>query len=589
MTNKFEFFGGELLSKLVLQLLSLNKVNKAYNQNVGKSGKDFINSVLSTLEIKFEIKPEELDRIPEKGPFITVSNHPFGGVDSLLLYKIIASKRPDFKLMENYVFYNMDSLKDVIIPIFPFDLKPSESENIGGFKQGIAQLQNGLCLGVFPAYEVSTYQPEHNQVRDKEWNNEILKFIKHSEVPVVPLYFQGNNQRLFQLLGRLHPLLRTAHISNQVFNKPQKIIKVRIGYPVPIKELNEFPDISKFGRFLRAKTYALGTTIHVKKFFRSPGFGTLNKTVQPLIEPVSPDILDAEFTKLSKNYLLFSQNNFSVICAPSMQMPNLFTEIGRLREVTFREVGEGTNRSIDIDEYDLYYNQLVIWDETNKKIVGAYRLGKGKDILNQYGKSGFYLNSLFKISNSFLPVLNESIELGRSFIAKEYQRKPLSLYLLWKGILYFLIKNVEYRYLIGPVSISNQFSNFSKELIVEFIRKNYYNHNFAQYIEPRNKFKVNQNLNFDKDIFFQNASNDINKIDNFIRDNDPELKTPVLIKKYLKLNAKIIGFNIDPKFNDCLDGLIVLDIFQVPAESIKTLSKEINDTTILERFNYDDF
>jgi putative hemolysin len=269
-------------------------------------------------------------------------------------------------------------------------------------------------------------------------------------------------------------------------------------------------------------------------------------------------------------------------------MPSIMTELGRLREETFRDVGEGTNRSIDIDEFDLYYWQLFIWDEEEKRIVGAYRAGKGKEILDRYGVKGFYINSLFKIDEKFSYILEQSIELGRSFIVKEYQRKPLPLFLLWKGILYFLIKNPEYRYLIGPVSISNRFSSYSKGLIISFMKSNYYDQDFARFIKPRNMFRVPINKE-DYDIIFNNCT-DLSRLDNFIKDIEPEeFRMPVLLKKYVKLNGKIISFNVDPKFNDALDGLLILDLFQVPIDTITSLSKEINDKSLLERFNLSDY
>jgi putative hemolysin len=257
-------------------------------------------------------------------------------------------------------------------------------------------------------------------------------------------------------------------------------------------------------------------------------------------------------------------------------------EIGRIRETTFRLVGEGTNQQLDIDEYDLYYYQMFIWDEEEKKIVGAYRVGKGNEIMLQYGIRGFYIQSLFRINRRFYPILSQALELGRSFIVPEYQKKPLPLFLLWKGILYFLLKNPEYRYLVGPVSISNRFSTFSKALIIKFIREHYYNNTISKYIKPRKRFRVPPHQ-LDTDIIFENSS-DINKLDKFIKDIETgHFTMPVLLKKYLKQNGKIVEFNIDPKFNNALDGLLVVDIYDIPPETISSLSKEINDESILER------
>jgi putative hemolysin len=204
--------------------------------------------------------------------------------------------------------------------------------------------------------------------------------------------------------------------------------------------------------------------------------------------------------------------------------------------------------------------------------------------MEQYGKRGFYLNTLFRMEDNLSPILNQSFELGRSFVIREYQKKPMPLFLLWKGILYFLLKSPEYRYLIGPVSISNNYSQISKDLIIRFIMENHYDWRLAQYIKPRNSYKFHSedsNIN----VLMESTNRDINMLDKTIGDVDAlNSGLPVLIKKYIKLNAKIVSFNVDPKFNNCLDGLIVLDVFDVPKETVTSLFKEVNDGSILERF-----
>jgi putative hemolysin len=387
------------------------------------------------------------------------------------------------------------------------------------------------------------------------------------------------------MLGSMHPLLQTVRLPNEFFNKKKQTITIRFGKPISVEEQNSFVNLPMYGRFLRAKTYALGTSLEVKKFF-SPKFMPRLKKVEKIIDPIPKEKLLPEIDLMKEKFFLFNSGNFSVMCAPTVQIPNILHEIGRLREITFREVGEGTNKSIDIDEFDLYFNQLIVWDNSAEKIAGAYRVGKGNEIMSQFGIKGFYIQTLFNIEKPFYPIMHEALELGRSFIIKEYQRKPHSLFLLWKGLLYFLLKNTEFRYLIGPASISNEFSKFSQSLIVDFFTSNYYNPELAQYIKPRKQFNVKKNPNIDNEIFLKNTEGDLTKLDKFIQDIEPEYHTPILFKKYIGLNAKLIGFNVDPKFNDCVDGLMILDIFDVPIQTLKTLSKELDDESILERFNF---
>ena len=580
---KVNGFAGESAAKFLMLLSRLRRINKIYADNCHKKGVEFIDSMLGQLRTNYEFFEKDLDNIPAEGPFITVSNHPFGGIDGLLLIKLIASKRPDYKVIPNFLLKGIEPVRDNVFQENPYDNNLRTGTELSSLKEILIHLWNGSPVGIFPAGEVSGYNPELMGIYDQNWKFSYLKMIKRSEVPVVPIYFQGSNSRFFHFLGRIHPRMQKVKLPSELFTRKKKVIRVRIGSPIPVKEQNEFTDISRYGRFLRTKTYALGTALEVKKFFNFGGRRL--KRAQKIIDPVSTHKIEAEIAAVIDEYSLFRNRDYVVICVPSIKIPNIMYEIGRLREITFRDVGEGTNQPMDIDEYDLYYYQLFIWDETYRKIVGAYRVGKGNEILQQYGIKGFYIQSLFRINRRFHTILSQSLELGRSFIIPEYQKKPLPLFILWKGILYFLLKNPEYRYLIGPVSISNRFSHFSKSLIIKFIKEYYYNEKFARHVKPRKRFRVPYQP-IDTDILFEN-SNDINRLDKIIKDIETTQRNmPVLLKKYLKQNGKIIEFNIDPKFNDALDGLMILDLFDVPPDTIQALSKEINDENIVERFAY---
>ncbi|MBW6533634.1 MAG: lysophospholipid acyltransferase family protein [Mariniphaga sp.] len=576
-------FGGEYFAKFLMYILRFNKLNKIYEQIASKEGIDFIDEIIRVLEFKIEFDENELKKVPATGPLIVVANHPFGGFDGLLLIKYLSQVRPDVKVIGNFLMQKVEPVSEYFISENPFNnIDPDKQEKeCKGTREAVHHLQNGGVLCLFPAGDLSTYGT-FDSITDQVWQFPMVKFVKKARVPVVPAYFQGTNSRLFHFFAKIHPSLRQVRLPSELLSKKHKTIKLRIGTPIKVEDQDKFFDVYQFGRFLRAKTYSMESPIEVKRFFNY----NLKPQHKPesVIEPVVEEKILAEIQKIKTDYTLFNLKNYTAFCAPSEEIPNILTEIGRLREITFREVGEGTNRSIDIDEFDLYYHQMFIWDEEEEKIVGAYRIGKGKDILEQYGKRGFYLQSLFKISDDFKPVLNESLELGRSFVIKEYQRKPMPLFLLWKGILYFLLKNPEYRYLIGPVSISNNYSKISKDLIIRFIMQNHLNWKMAQFVKPRNSYKFKSD-NADINILMENMERDINRLDKAIGDLD-ELNSglPVLLKKYIKLNAKIIAFNVDPKFNNCLDGLIMLDVNDVPKNTIESLSKEANDGSILERF-----
>jgi putative hemolysin len=574
---------GTILADTLLQIFKYNNLNKLYAEFHDKDPLLLVNSILDQLGLKYEITDEDLKNIPAEGPFITVSNHPFRGIDSIILYKFISEKRKDFKIMASYLLQEIEPLRDIVIPVNTYETSGNSKSSVTGIKEAFNHLNLNHCIGIFPTGESNKHFDVSKVIMDEAWQIPVLKLIKNVRVPVIPVYFHGTNAGLYQIFQNINPLTRSAKLPAELLQRKNRTVKIRIGSPISVKEQSEFKDIEQYSRYLRARTYSLGSALEVRKFFKKRDIRKKFKA-EPLAEPVPACLLTEEFNLIRNEFELFSTKNYSVVCAPTMKIPGIFNEIGRLREQTFRNIGEGTNKSTDIDEYDFYFYHMFIWDTDADRIVGAYRIGKGEDIMRAYGIKGFYINSLFRISKRFSPVLTQSLELGRSFITTDYQKKAIPLFLLWKGIMVFLVRHPEYRYLIGPVSISNDFSKFSKSLIVEFIKKHFIEDSFAGYIYPRKKFKAAPDKVIDRKIFIDTSEKDINKIEKIIMDIEPGYRLPVLLKKYLEINGKIIGFNIDPDFNYCLDGLLILDLFRTPQEIIKGLSRDLNDPSILERF-----
>jgi putative hemolysin len=564
------------LSYLLMELMKINDVNKLYSKYSELDGLSFVDAILDSLGITIEYDENTLKNIPKEGAFIAIANHPFGGIEGLILLKMLAKVRPDVKLMANFILKKIPNLSEHFIAVNPFE-NISNNSSISGIKSTLELLNAGSPIGIFPAGEVSAFDTKTQKVMDKQWNPVVGKLISKSKVPVLPIYFHGNNGLLFNILGIIHPTLRTAKLPSELFNKKGYTIKMRIGKAIQPNELKQFSSNEKLLTYLRARTYALRSGIsssEVKKFFGSKIFKIYNKP-QAIVQETSTELIEKEIEVLRSDKHVMSEKNYDVFLSSAASMPNIMNEIGRLREITFREVGEGTNKEIDLDEYDFYYNHLFIWDREAKKIVGAYRVGKGDEIYFRYGIKGFYISNLFKIKSGFHNVMKSGLELGRSFIRKEYQQKPLPLFLLWKGLLIFIIKNPSYRYMFGPVSISNNFTKLSKKLMIEFIRKNCYNHDLAKFISPKKKFEAELD---DLEIeLLESHLDSIKSLDNLISEIEiNHNKVPVLLRQYIQLNAQIIGFNVDPKFNDSLDGFLLLDIKAIPEETIKMLGKNIN-------------
>ncbi|MGH2666230.1 GNAT family N-acyltransferase [Flavobacterium sp.] len=563
-------FSGWLLMK-VLQISTLNKI---YDRNKHLKDVEFLNSILDEFQIKFEIPEEDLKRLPKDGAYITISNHPLGGIDGILLLKLMLEKEPNFKIIANFLLHRIEPLKPYIMPVNPFENHKDAKSSVIGLKETFRHLSDGKPLGMFPAGEVSTYKDERLVV-DKAWEEGAIKVIRKAQVPVVPIYFHAKNSRIFYFLSKINDTLRTAKLPSELLTQKDRVIKVRIGKPISVAEQNEYETIEAYSEFLRKKTYMLSNAfVKESKLLTAPSL-KIPKPAKEIVTGANQEKMIAEVEKLRKNDArLLQSKNYEVFFAEANQIPNILHEIGRLREITFREVGEGTNESIDIDKFDKYYHHMFLWDEETKQIAGAYRMGLGSEIFSKYGIDGFYLQDLFRFEPELYDMMSKSIEMGRAFIIKEYQQKPMPLFLLWKGIVHTTLRYPEHKFLIGGVSISNQFSDFSKSLMIEFMKSNYYDPYVAQYIHPKKEYKVKLK-DADKDFIFNEAEADLVKFDKIIDEIEPgNLRLPVLIKKYIKQNARVVAFNVDPLFNNAIDGLMYIRIADLPESTVKPVMEE---------------
>ena len=572
--DKFGFLG-TFLGWSLMKTLKISSLNKIYDRNKHLNDLDFLNALLDEFQIKFDIPEEDLKRLPKNGAYITISNHPLGGIDGILLLKLMLEQREDFKIIANFLLHRIDPLKPYVMPVNPFEDRKDVKSSITGFKNALLHIQKGSPLGIFPAGEVSTYKDD-KLIIDKPWEEAAIKLIKKAEVPIVPIYFHAKNSRLFYQLSRISDTLRTAKLPSELLTQKNRVIKVRIGNPIKVTAQKEYEDLPSFTEFLRKKTYMLA-----KSFETKSRLSTIPQTLKSTKEPkeiavsISSDLILEEIDQLRSNdKRLLQSKNYEVFLAPAHEMRNTLAEIGRLREITFRAIGEGTNEATDLDKFDRYYHHMFLWDSDAQKIAGAYRMGLGNEIYEQYGIDGFYLQDLFRFEPELHTMMRQSIEMGRAFIIKEYQQKPMPLFLLWKGIVHTTLRFPKHKYLIGGVSISNQFSNFSKSLMIEFMKSHYWDPYVAQYIRPKKEFKVRLK-DADKEFVFDESAADLNKFDKLIDEVEPgSLRLPVLIKKYIKQNAKVVAFNVDPLFNNAVDGLMYIRIADLPESTVKPVMEE---------------
>ena len=452
----------------------------------------------------------------------------------------------------------------MLLCVDPFDTKGAPARNLKPLRDGLRWLRDGHCLATFPAGSVSHLDLRRRTVVDPEWHLAIARIVQRSGSNVLPIFFQGSNGVLFQLAGMMHPKLRTALLPHELLNKGNKTIRVRIGNVIPFRRLDRIESDEKVISYLRARTYALK--------YRCPlaeGTGAIilpemtgGRALRAVASRPDPGVLAGEVEGLPPEQLLLQSEGYEVFFARSDQVPRLLREIGRLREVCFRQVGEGTGSSLDLDRFDHYYMHLFLWNREQKEVVGAYRLGQVDLILERFGRKGLYTSTLFDYKSAFLHRIEKGIELGRSFVRTEYQKLYAPLFLLWRGIAHFVARNPRHTVLFGPVTISDTYSAMSKGLMISYLTNNHYAPDLARYIKPRTPVRRHRLETAGLDAA-AGLPADIDHLSSLISEIEADRKgIPVLLKHYVKMGGKLMGFNIDPSFGNGLDGLILVDLLE---------------------------
>ena len=545
--------------------LAFPRMNRAYADiSEMDDNRPFPDKVLDKLNVTYDLTAEDISRLMiPTGPVIVVANHPFGGIEGIILASLLRSLRCDVKFMANYLLNSVPEMREMLISVNPFKGETTVRENIKPIRESIQWVRNGGMLVVFPAVAVSHFDARKGVITDPAWSPSIARIIRKTGAPVLPVFFQGTNSAAFHMAGMVHPVLRTAMLPNELFNKNRKIIQVRVGDLVPITKLQAFDGDEDMTAYLRLRTYILAhrgdkTEVHsIAAFIRK----AKHETYGSIMPPQNPDVMAEELRRLPSSQTLVESNEHAVIQATADQIPHLLLEIGRLREITFRAVGEGTGKAVDIDRFDHSYTHLFIWNREKKEVVGAYRLGRTDEIIRQKGVRGLYTSTLFRYKPGFFEQLGPALEMGRSFVRLEYQKSFTPLLLLWKGIGRFVVENPQYKTLFGPVSISDEYQTLSKQLIVGYLKMTRYRNDMAGFVKPKKPFPAKSLKGWDIDAAVRLLKDDVENISELISCVESDRKgVPILLKQYLKLGGKIAGFNVDTAFGNVADGLIIVDL-----------------------------
>ena len=540
------------LAQLLEKILSLHSINQSYQLMESMDRPElFFDRFIDALGIDYTVSKKSLERIPEEGPIMVVANHPFGALEGLVLGTIFCGMRRPFKFLGNYLLQQVDELENYLIPVDPFGHSSSSRANIRGLREAIDWLAEDGILVTFPAGAVSHLHLRHRSVVDPPWNPHIAAMIRRTQATVLPIHFFGRNSNLFQILGLTHSHFHTLLLPRELAKKRDYRVEVCIGRPVPFAAIKRFSSNRVLIDSLRLCTYQS----RVQPDEPSP-------PMHPIVVPalVSASDLVREIHRLPSQARLAASNNLVAYVAAAPQIPSILEELAHLRESTFRKVGEGTGLERDTDDFDEHYLHLFIWDEIRHLLVGAYRLGLGSEIIRQRCLKGFYTSTLFHFKDALVNQLAHSIELGRSFIRPEFQRRSTGLALLWRGIGELVVRNLRYRWLFGPVSISRSYSPLSRELMVEFLRRYYLEGDLAPLVQARYPFQT-KILGRQTNCQFPDGLKDINELSQLVAYLEEDGKgVPVLLRQYLKLNARFLGFNVDPSFSNVIDGLVIVDL-----------------------------
>ena len=550
---------------LAERFIPVEKVRELYRR-VRQSPDGFgLENLLAEMRVELRVDAADVTRIPAVGPVVVVANHPFGMLDGAVLAVLLTRVRPDVKVMTNYLLRDVPELARHCIFVDPFQTGLGSIDvNRRAIREALAWLRNGGMLAVFPAGEVSHWQFPQAEIADPVWSDTAARLIRRTGAAALPVYFCGRNSMSFHLFGMIHPRLRTAFLLQEFLQKKGRTVEVRVGSEISSHSLAGTTDDRELIEYLRWRTYLLARRSRLEKSWHTTVQSKIAAKVQETVAPAEPaELLAGELSRLGGDRCLAESGDLAVYLAKAKELPRMVQELGRLREVTFRLAGEGTGKRRDLDRFDRYYWHVLLWHKTRRELVGAYRAGNTAEILAERGVNGLYTSTLFRYDERVFQKMGPALELGRSFVRPEYQRQYAPLLLLWKAIARLVAIHAETPVLFGAVSISNDYNKASREMIYRFFEERMQGDELAGMIEPRRPFRPGGLRPWDCRAMCR-ALHDLDQLSQPITDLETDGKgLPILLRQYAKVGGRLLGFNVDRKFSNVLDGLVVVDLRKI--------------------------
>lgn len=561
--NKYPQFIQRIIIYIINIFFREEDINNYIEILKDKNNFDFIDSLFDLLDFSYFVSSKEKQRIPSEGRLIIIANHPLGALDGLALIKMISEIRQDVCVVANDLILNIENIKNLIIPINYYSYRDRKS-NYAKIDEAI---KNEKVVILFPSQNVSRLG--WTGIKDGFWKKGAVKLASRYQVPILPILINGRNSLFFYFVSFFSERISGFLLPNEVFNKRRKDITLNIGKIIPSNTFkNKSINLATQTKLLKKHFYQV--------FNNKKGVFLTENTI---IHPISKKQLKFE---LAQNHILGkTTDNKRIYLIDAELSPNLLKEIGRLRELTFRKVGEGTGKVVDLDKYDKIYKHIVLWDEENLEIVGSYRLGIVGDIIKNYGLKKIYNSELFTFYDDFIPILNKSVELGRSFVQMRYWGTNALDY-LWQGIGAYLSDNPNIKYLWGAVSISDTFQNDAKSMIV-YYHKKWFNQD-KRYATAINQFKLSESEIYNYSNIFngKNHNEDFLILKKALRNYN--VTCPVLLRKYVDIceygGASFLDFGIDEGFANSIDCLILVDIHKLKPEFKKRYYKNHSESNL---------
>ena len=557
------------LPRFAEKFLPLEEAHQLYERVRNSTNGFVLENLLREMDVELRVNDADMERIPRKGPVVVVANHPYGMLDGAVLAVLLGRVRPDIKIMTNFLLEGVPELEEHCIFVDPLH-EPGSERNRRALKHALQWLREGGMLAIFPAGEVSHWQMPQAAIADPQWNDTATRLIRMTGASALPIYFCGRNSLGFQLVGMIHPTLRMAFLLQEFLQQSGKSVTLRVGSAIPAESIASIADTRQATEYLRWRTYLLAQ--RGKKQIKLPEAlrSFLPQKAGEAIAPALPrELLRCDLEALPRERRLVESSEFAVYAAQAAEIPHLVQEVGRLREVTFRQAGEGTGKRTDLDRFDRYYWHLLLWSKEKDELVGGYRAGNTAEIVAEHGVKGLYTSTLFRYDERLTEKLGPALELGRSFVRPEYQRQYAPLLLLWKAIARFVLLRPETAVLFGAVSISNTYNRASRELMYSFFEDRRRGDELAELVSPRKPFRPGRIRSWDCRAVCH-ALRDLEELSEPIADVESDGKgLPILLKQYAKIGGKLLGFNVDPKFSDVLDGLVVVDLRQTEASVLE--------------------